>query len=219
MDLTHSFETVIPARVRNRYELREIRNAAAILAATNALAFAEVLEVLSAFELQPADITEAGGNKSTVARRLDDQFRKLGWREGRHDLTVKSVLKVMPYRGAEESEPQVVETEVLSEGYKVDNVKGRIALDVEWNAKDGNLDRDVAAYRALYDSGIIDGGVIITRSFGPIRDLSRRLGRAGGFDTATTTTLEKLEPRLTRGDAGGCPLLAVAITDRCFVES
>ena len=30
-------------------------------------------------------------------------------------------------------------TETVNEGYKVDNFRDRIALDVEWNAKDGNL--------------------------------------------------------------------------------
>ena len=74
----------------------------------------------------------------------------------------------------------------------------------------------VARAGRLYESGIIDGGIIITRSYGGIRALSERLGREGGFKTTTTTTLEKLEPRLTRGDGGGCPILAVAITERCY---
>ena len=91
-----------------------------------------------------------------------------------------------------------------------------MALDVEWNAKDGNLDRDVGAYRALYDAGIIDVGVIITRTHEEIRALAIRLGRIKGFNTTTTTNLMKLEPRMTRGSVGGCPLLAVAITDRCL---
>lgn len=45
-----------------------------------------------------------------------------------------------------------------SESYLIDNVKDRVALDIEWHAKDGNLDRDLAAYRAFYDTGLIDAG-------------------------------------------------------------
>jgi hypothetical protein len=41
------------------------------------------------------------------------------------------------------------------------DVKGRVALDVEWHAKDGNLDRDIVAYRALDDAGIMDGAVMV----------------------------------------------------------
>ena len=70
----------------------------------------------------------------------------------------------------------VRESEVVNEGYKVDNVKGRVALDVEWNAKDGNLDRDVGAYRALYDAGLIDGAVVLARTRDDLRELAQRPG-------------------------------------------
>ncbi|MGH2748324.1 MAG: BglII/BstYI family type II restriction endonuclease [Actinomycetota bacterium] len=188
---------VIPQEIRERYELRETRNAAQILAATHPAEFEEILEVLRDFRLVADDITQAGGNKSRVATRLDREFRRLGWREGRHDTTLKSVLKVMPYAAEGEKTPRVIETEVTSEGYKVDNVKGRLALDVEWNAKDGNLDRDMGAYRALYDAGVIDGGVIITRTQEDLRGLATRLG-VKRFDTTTTTNLVDLRINYTR---------------------
>lgn len=216
MDLTRSFQTAIPAAIGTRFEIREVRNAAAILQATNQVAFAEIVGVLGEFRLEALDIIEPGGGKSRLAIRVDETFRRLGWREGQHDTRVTSVLTIQPYHLAGERAPRVVESQVLNIGYKVDNVKDRVALDVEWNAKDGNLDRDLGAYRALYDAGIIDAGVIITRTFVSIRDLATALGRAGAFGTTTTTTLDKLEPRLTRGDAGGCPVLAVGITDRCY---
>ena len=81
----------------------------------------------------------------------------------------------------------------------------------------GNLDRDLGAYRSFYEAGVIDAGIIICRSFASIRALSVRLGRADGFTTTTTTTtIEKLTERMSRGDGGGCPILAVAITDRTY---
>lgn len=216
MDLTQSYRSAIPDEILARYEVGEVRNAAAILAATNPQPFAEIVDVLRDFRLEALDITEPGGGKSRLAIRLDNQFRRLGWREGRHDMRVTSELRLQPYRAADERTVRVVETEVLSIGHKVDNVKDRVALDVEWNAKDGNLDRDVGAYRALYEAGIVDAGVIITRTFASIRAIAIRLGRPGAFATTTTTTLDKLEPRLTRGDGGGCPILAIGITDRCY---
>ena len=62
-------------------------------------------------------------------------------------------MKLLPFAPAGETEPQVRASEVASPSYRIDNVKGRCAVDVEWQAKDGNLDRDIAAYRALYDAG------------------------------------------------------------------
>ena len=217
MDLTTSFENVFPKEILQRYELREVRNASGLLAATNPGEFEELFNVLSWFVLSNDDVLGAGGNKSDVARRLDLRFRELGWREARHDTRVTSVLTKEPYRQVGEDERIVIESEVSNEGYKVDNVKGRVALDVEWNAKDGNLDRDLAAYRALYDAAIIDVGVIVTRTQADLREAALNLdAESSKFATTTTTNLAKLEPRLTRGDAGGCPVLAVAITARCI---
>lgn len=198
----------------DRYEVIETRNAAGILTATNPTEFREVVNVLEDFELTEADIINPGGNKSAVAERIDRAFRELGWLEGRHDTRIISEIMVMPFREAGERQPIVRTTEVRNEGYKVDNVKGRIAVDVEWNAKDGNLDRDIGAYRALYDAGIIDGAVMITRTQ-QMRLLATALG-VKRFDTTTTTNLDKVTPRLTRGDAGGCPVLVVAITPKCL---
>lgn len=216
MELTTSYERAIPPEVRARYDFAETRNAAAVLASTDPDAFAEVLDVLANFSLSTADIVEPGGNKSTVAGRLDHEFREKGWREAAYDTHIRSVLRVMPYKAVGEKTAAERETASSSLGYKIDNVKRRMAVDVEWHAKDGNLDRDVGAYRSFYDAGVIDGGIIICRSFASIRALSIRLGRPGGFTTTTTTTIEKLTERMSRGDGGGCPILAVAITDRCY---
>ncbi|MEM8873514.1 MAG: BglII/BstYI family type II restriction endonuclease [Planctomycetota bacterium] len=202
--------------VKDRYEFRETRNASAIIAATNATELQDLISVLEWFRLSNADITGAGGNKSDLAARIDERFRELGWREGRHDTRIESALRLMPYRPAGERDVRVTASEVINEGYKVDNVKGRVALDVEWNAKDGNLDRDIGAYRALYHAGIIDVGVILTRTQDDLRELARSKNpKTTKFGTTTTTNLTKLIPRMTRGDGGGCPLLAVAITSRC----
>lgn len=217
MDLTESYLRAFPEDVLDRYEMREVRNAAAVIAHTNPTEFGELVDVLRGFTLTREDVLRPGKNEGQIAKRLNTAFRGAGWREGRHDTQITSLLRLMPYKPDGERTPTVTEKVVLNEGYKVDNVKGEVALDVEWNAKDGNLDRDVSAYRALYDSGIIAAGVVLTRTMTDLRELGRELGRPRFLATTTTTNLEKLEPRLTRGDAGGCPLLAIAITARCYV--
>lgn len=215
MRLTESYKRVFPRSLLARYEFREVRDAAAVLANTNPAEFAEIVAVLKGFRLAKSDFLNPGGRKGAIAIRLDDAFRQLGWREGRHDTRITSELRLMPYARAGERRPIVVKNEVLAEGYKTDNVKSGVALDVEWNAKDGNLDRDIGAYRALYDAGVIAVGIVLTRTTADLRVLGQRLGR-DPLGTTTTTNLEKLLPRMTRGDAGGCPVLAVAITARCY---
>lgn len=215
MDLTQSFRHFFPRDILERFEIREVRNAAGVIASTSPGEWAEIVAVLSNFELRRDDILGAGGNKSLLAERTDSEFRRLGWREGRVDTSVKLTVTVSPWPKG--GRPVVRTTEVNSRGYKVDSFKGRVALDVEWNAKDGNLDRDIGAYRAMYDLGLIDAGVIITRTHSDIRQLALSLDPSTSkFSTTTTTNLNKLEPRLKRGDGGGCPILAVAISARCY---
>ncbi|WP_418003814.1 BglII/BstYI family type II restriction endonuclease [Mycobacterium sp. PDNC021] len=227
MDLTDSYTRVLPPHIRDRYEFIETRNAAAILAATNPQRFDELLAALHEFQLRTDDLVQPGGQETELAARLNTAFRDKGWREARVDTRIRLELRKMPHKPAGEAHPTLDETEVFNEGYKVDNFVDRLALDVEWNAKDGNLDRDLSAYRALYDAALIDVAVIITRTQTDLRTLGYRLGIEAGMDderarrilaTTTTTNTEKLRPRMQRGDSGGCPLLAVAICARTWVE-
>lgn len=220
MDLTESYKNCFDQITLSRYRFRETRNCSAIINATSPTEFQDISDVLSTFKLTNEHLTTPGGNKSMVAKDLDDAFRVKGWREARIDTSVTLKLVIMPYGEAGETERLGQETTVENEGYKVDNFSGSIVLDVEWNAKDGNLDRDLAAYRSLYDAGLIDAAVIITRTTTDLRELAiqavnessePRLSRNKPLDTATTTNLDKLLPRMTRGDGGGCPILAVAI--------
>ena len=216
MDLTTSYETAVAESVRLRYDWCEVRNAASIIRHTNPPEFADIEDVLGSFTVEPArDITPAGGNESPTAAELNSQFRGRGWREGAYRVGVSSELRLLPYQPAGELSPTSIRTESASVSYLVDNVKGRVALDVEWHAKDGNLDRDISAYRALYDSGIIDGAVIVTMNRAAMRGWALEIDPTSKkFATSTTTNLEKAVPKLTRGDGGGCPILVAAICRR-----
>lgn len=211
MDLTDSNRTYVPAAVLNRYLWVEIRNAAAVISASNPQCFDDILHVLSAFEVRATDITTPGGNRGPIPIRLDGAFESLGWQAVRINTEFNLIGKVKGARGR-----TLFQSSVASEGFEVDNMKHRVALDVEWNAKDGNLDRDLSAYRALYDVGLIDAAVIICRDFDGIMDLARVDLRSDDamrrMNSTTTTTIQKLEPRLSRGDAGGCPVLGIGIT-------
>lgn len=218
MELTSSYKQVLPADVLRRYTFAETRNAAKILHATNLDAFAQFVEALREFHLTHNDLVTPGGQESDLAARMNNGFRSRGWREARVDTLVRLSLTLSPWGTDTAKLPSSI-TETINRGYKVDNFRGRVALDVEWNAKDGNLDRDISAYRALYDAALIDMGVLISRTLS-LRDLARKVGLERGMpvekakrllNTTTTTNDVKLIPRLTRGDAGGCPVLAIFI--------
>ncbi|SIE96333.1 BglII/BstYI family type II restriction endonuclease [Mycobacteroides abscessus] len=240
MQLTESWKTAIPQSVQKRYDICETRNAAGVMQMGTPEAFADMVVVLDKFELTVDKLTTPGGNKSVVAKELDEAFRVKGFREARFDQTLTTRLTVFRWTSSPDpSEKQhVLETTAEYGGHKVDNVRGRAALDVEWNPKDGNLDRDLGNYVTLYEAGVIDMGVIVTRVGDELRHLVRnlisqvkavevpnnplwkeRMRKLANdpFGTSTTSNFGKLVPRLERGDGRGCPILAIAITERCLV--
>ncbi|GAA4768033.1 BglII/BstYI family type II restriction endonuclease [Citricoccus nitrophenolicus] len=241
MELTESWREVFPPEVITRYELAETRNAAAVMKATTPEAFDDMVTVLRDFRLTLDKITTPGGSKSVIARELDDSFRVNGWREARFDQELTTTLTIFRWTDAKQTEKTEKRVSKNSYGgHKIDNVMGRAALDVEWNPKDGNLDRDLANYVSLHEGGVIDVGVILTRSGTPsmrefVRDYvaqvkavkvsnnypawHKRMGKlaADPLGTSTTANFGKLQPRIERGDGRGCPILAIGITEKSFV--
>ena len=94
--------------------------------------------------------------------------------------------------------------------YDVDFCGG---FDLEWNSKDQTFDRDLLAMRTYFDCGLIDVGIIVTRS-AELNDVFRDLGIMAKYG-ASTTWIGKLTYRLDSRRNGGCPILAVGIKREC----
>lgn len=220
---TNTFDdpVVLDPAVRARWAFMETSSAAAVLRSVCPDEWQDITEVLTTFALDPSTWLKKGGNKGEVARLIDDMFRQRGWRETRVDLTTQGVL--VSRGGVEVGKLPIV----YQEGYLVDNFKGRVALDVEWNAKDGNLDRDLSAYRSWHEAGVISAAVLITQDRLALKALAETLwaDHQGtllpaqrnaklpiDLGTSTTTNFEKAALRIRRGVMGTCPLLVAAAT-------
>lgn len=229
---TNSFEddNVMPSRIFDRYAWMETGYAAAVLQATSPDEYNDLLTVLDNFSLSPNSWLVAGGNKGDIAAMLDDRFRELGWKETRIDTQVRGIFMTDFRRLRGDYVPQQRETvpTIYSEGFRVDNHKGRMIVDIEWNAKDGNLDRDLSAYRSWYEYGLINGAVIITKDRPALLHLARHVWGEYqetlperernpklpiDLSTSTTTSFDKAEIRVNRQGAGTCPVLIVGVTD------
>jgi len=192
-----STEHLIPDDIRQKYEVREWRNATGILATACEQEWGEILEVLRGFELLKSDILTKGGAKSPIAQKLDQAFTERGWSETKFETAI------------------VVDEERLdSPTHKVDCYKGRVALEVEWNNKDPFYDRDLNNFRLLFDLRAIDVGVIITRST-ELQRIFNSLDKGKSYGNSTTHQA-KLIPRLDGGGGGGCPILTFAISPGCY---
>ncbi len=194
-----TIDSLVPRDITTRFDVRQWRNGLAVLHTAHADCWRDILTVLREFELKATDILKPGGSKSDIAGKLDQRLYHLGWVE----KTYRTAIIVDDERHDAPS-------------HKVDCVKGRVALEVEWNNKDPFFDRDLNNFRQLFELRAIDVGVIITRA-SELQDIFNELGRGTSFGNSTTH-LSKLLPRIEGGAGGGCPLVVFAITKECFVD-
>jgi hypothetical protein len=246
-DPTAIVEAKIPQDIRDRYEVYSYRNAATILCETRKAEFDDLLKALRDFKITKKMIRTAGGNESDIPKLLSATLRPLGWHETvvQGDLLVKLTWrepvgvvkngkkKGNPIYGAKSRE---VTRKKYLDGHKIDYVKDRVAFDLEWNSKDQTFDRDLYAFSAFFQCGVIDAGVLVTRSES-LNSVFRELGQALKKDGVTPDTKSSGKPRLTfekygasttwmgkllyrmnAGRNGGCPVLVIGITPQCIED-
>jgi len=192
-----SDNNLVPAELRQLYEIREWRHAISILANDFPEEWNDIVEVLTTFRFLKSEIMAGGGAKSNISGKIDRAFYARGWAE-REFKTRFSVDGV----------------ERDSRSHLIDCAKGRIGLEIEWNSKDQTYVRDLNNFRVLFDLRVLDIGVIVTRA-DHLQDLFKSLGIGSKYG-ASTTHMSKLLPRLEGGGAAGCPILVFGITKKLY---
>lgn len=190
---------LLPAFIREHYEVHEWEHACAILKEDFPHEWNDIVSLLTDFRLKKSWITKPGGRKSKVSGYIDDYLYKRGWTE-------KEFLTQVVVDGNKTHTPT----------HKVDCFRNRIALEIEWNNKDPFYDRDLNNFRLLFDLRAISVGAIITRC-DDLQDIFDQLGRGASYG-ASTTHMSKLLPRIRGGGGAGCPLLVFGISKKLFVE-
>jgi len=192
-------ESQIPKDIRDRYEIHEWRNGITLLTSLHPKETRDLYTVLNEFQLKASEILEKGGSKSSLAKRFDSRLYDLGWMERNYTSSVT-----------------VDDETTVSPGHKIDCLKNRVAIEVEWNNKDPFFDRDLNNFSHLYDLGVIDVGIIITRST-ELQEIFKDLGKGSSYG-ASTTHVSKLIPKILRDGSHGCPLVVFGITKACYVD-
>jgi hypothetical protein len=189
-----------PSHFRDKYYIGEWRHALAIMKGEFAEQFDDMCQMLDSFELRKSSIVRGGGGKSKVSGFLDNSLYRLGWAEKSFDTSIL-------IDGVKHDTPT----------HKIDCVKDRIALDIEWNNKTEFYDRDLNNFRLLHNLDAISVGVIVTRHTELQKDIFKPLDIGSKYGSSTTH-LDKLIPKVEGGGAGGCPLLVIAVRSGAFVE-
>lgn len=195
-----SLKNYFDENFQNKFYIREWRHALAILKHEFPEQFDDITDVLSQFELRKSNIVTGGGAKSRVSGYIDNQLYSRGWKEKRFDTTI------------------IIDGETHeTPTHKIDCVKGRIALDIEWNNKTEFYDRDLNNFRLLHALGAISVGIIVTRHTELQNNVFKPLGIGTKYG-ASTTHHTKLLPKIEGGGAGGCPILVFAVQTGAYVE-
>ena len=192
---------LVPKEIRDRFEVLEWKHACAVLKGDFPQEWSEILRVLGRFSLRKRDVLARGGGLSAVSQWFNRSFKKEGWEERAFQTKIV-----------------VDRNEMITPTHKVDCVKNRVAMEIEWNNKDPFFDRDLNNFRLLFELRAISVGVIITKSeelwdvfkgFG--KEVLDKFGRS-------TTWMGKLVPRIEGGGGGGCPIVVFGITKACMTE-
>ena len=205
-----------------KFEFHNYGHALEILNEAFPIEWQEIQDCLEKLTISLNDIQAAGGNETAIPKKFDDVLYPLGWREIRitGDLIVKLFPRRANQRGRFSDEPfdqKILEGYI--DGHNIDFIKDKVAFDLEWNSKDQTFDRDLLAMRTYFDCGLIEVGIIVTRSK-ELNDIFREVTDPHGKPLlskygASTTWMGKLEYRLKSRRNGGCPILAIGIRKPC----
>lgn len=231
----------LPEDLQDRYKFASYGRAISVLAHGFPEEYAEIVDALRRFSITTDMIRKPGGNESEIPKAIAGILRPQNWYETsiRGDLVIARTWKT-PDGFTKAGKPKFKKNtdefrrENFFDGHKIDFVKGRVALDFEWNSKDQTFDRDLYAFDAFTRAGAVDVAVIVTRdvSLNPIFfELGTALKKDGTPATkegkpvplapkygASTTWWGKLIYRLNAGRNGACPVLAVGITPACISD-
>ena len=206
----------IRPKLLERFEFQNYGHALEILATSFPEEWEDLQDCLEALYITKADLLEAGGNETNIPKKFDDVLYPRGWREIR--ISGDLVIKFYPRgrsRGRFSTTPyDEKKIEGYIDGHNIDFIKDKVAFDLEWNSKDQTFDRDLLAMRTYFDCGLIEVGIIVTRSQ-ELNDIFTRLGIKAKYG-ASTTWMGKLEYRLKSRRNGGCPILAIGIKKPCI---
>jgi hypothetical protein len=232
----------VSSEVLRLYDVYSYRHAAAIMKHSFPSELAEIESALLNFKLSVRDIGIPGGNESDIPKKLSAILRPKKWHETR--IKGNLVVKVLE-QGEEilasgkvkkfslpEKDPVVLENYI--DGHKIDYVKGRVAVDLEWNSKDQTYDRDLYAFRMFHECRIISVAALITRSekLNAIFNIIPLLKKDGTVVLdhngnpqpckskygASTTWMGKLLYRLNAGRNGSCPVLVFGIRPDIVID-
>lgn len=214
----------LTGNVDDKFEFYNYNHAVEVITQAFPNEWSDLMTLLNAFELTVDDVASAGGAETNIPGKFDDILYPRGWknRQIEADLHIKFYDRIADQKQYEEfpSDESIINAYIGKQ--HVDYIKGRVAIDVEWNKKDLSFDRTLTALRTYYDCRLISAGIVVTRS-GDLNEAFKTIPGEDGKPIikkygSSTTWMGKLTPRIQARQAGGCPVLAIGIKKSCIID-
>lgn len=161
----------------NGFSIADRNHAGTILHHKFRAAENDIEESLLGLSLPISWIIGSGGGLSKPTQMMREAFEDHGWDKKNYAITKvisETVNEPIVTHGSTgevtiKSEHSIVNV-VTDQSHEIDHAKdfdeSTIALEIEWNNKDTFFARDLSTFRQLYQSEIIEMGIIVTRSAG-----------------------------------------------------
>jgi len=144
------------------YRFFESYNAFTLLTNLHPDAYDNILSILNEFNIDANEIVSGGKNQSSITINLSNLFINHKWIKEAIGLNEQKITLFS------KSDGYLDEVTLDAATHKVDFIKkfksGYIGIDIEWNSKDTSFDRDLTNFQWLYQFGLINFGIIITRA-------------------------------------------------------
>ncbi|PEE73679.1 hypothetical protein COM81_27575 [Priestia megaterium] len=204
--------------VQNNYYIKSHRNGLSILQNQHPKLWRDTIFALRWFRLYYHEIVSPGGGKSQITQRLEKFFTKKGWQPVETQETTN--VRIGKNFG-KPSQTIYKDYNIVSKTHEIDLLKGKIAIEIEWNNKHQFFSRDLEAFDYLYRAGVIDAGIIITKHTS-LHELFKSLGYlisttkavASKYGSSHTHT-DKLE-NLLASNRCSCPIVVIGLTENIF---
>lgn len=205
--------------VHSNYFIDERRNGLIVIKQKYPHLWKEIKFALRGFRLYFDEVVDPGGGKSPVTQRMEKFFKHKDWETA--EFQERNTL----IRGKNFGKPNEIESETIfqnSQTHEIDLFKERVAIEIEWNNKHQFFSRDLETFNYLYNVGIIDVGIIITKH-SSLHDLFKTFGyyikkdskgkhkTVASKHASTHTHTDKLYKQLDSNRCS-CPIVVIGIT-------
>lgn len=197
--------------VLNKFHFENYRHALEIITQAFPNEWDDILSALGSFSIRQSELTAAGGAETSIPSKFEEVLIPKSWKRYQieADITYRFYERKIDQKQYEEFPSRENTVTNFLSGPRVDYMKSRVAMCLEWNKKDVSFNRVLTSLRIFHEYNLISAGIIITR-YEDLNDVFKDLQISAKYG-ASSTHYDRLVPRIETGEAGTCPILIIGI--------